>query len=244
VSRAAPVVLYEDGSLLVVEKPAGVHTAPLRPGETGTLIDLVLAAFPDVARAPGAKPVEPGLVHRLDRETSGCIVVARTAAAFESLRAQFTGGGARKEYTAACAAVEGADVDGPLSIESRFAPLGPGRRMVRVVPQAAPGARVPRGATRDAYATVAEVVAHAPGCLLLRAAISRGFRHQVRAHLAFLGFPILGDTLYGKPVPAGFHARMYLHASRVLFAHPVTGAALEISSPLPPEFSALFPGSR
>jgi 23S rRNA pseudouridine1911/1915/1917 synthase len=245
------VVRYLDEALIVVDKPAGQHTAPLRPTDEGTLLAQVMAAYPEVAAVPGIKPVEPGLLHRLDRETSGLVVVARTPEAFQVLRRSFESGQTRKEYLAACASagVEAgagaglhAGPDAVLRIESRFAPFGPGRGMVRVVAASETRARVLERASREAYATEAEVSLREPGRALLRARISKGFRHQVRAHLSFLGFPILGDPLYGAPVPPGATARMYLHAARIEMPHPLTGAMLVVESSLPAEFAALFAG--
>ena len=227
------VARFEDESILVVEKPAGMHTAPLRPGETGTLLSLVIEAWPEVARVPGIKPVEPGLLHRLDRDTSGLVVVARTAAAFEALRADFDS--MRKEYVAVCRA--GAESMSGFSITSRFAPYGPGRRRVRVVATGAD--RFPRSTTREEYATKVSVLACSEGRVLVRAALTRGFRHQVRAHLAFAGLPIIGDSLYGEPVPRGFEPRMFLHAALIALRHPVTGLPLVVESPAPLSFAAL-----
>ena len=236
------VVRYEDADMVVVDKPAGLHTAPLRPGETDTLLSMVIARYPEVAALPGAKPVEPGLVHRLDRDTSGCVVIARTARAFQALRDAFASDGTLKEYAAACACMPGAPASTAekLSIESRFAPFGEARRRVRVVMPGEKTLHVIRAAAKDLYATDARIVARAAGRLLVMARIRRGFRHQVRAHLAFLGFPILGDPLYGTPVPAGHMPRMYLHASRIELPHPETGARMIFESPLPEEFKALF----
>ncbi len=234
------VVRYEDASFVVVDKPAGLHTAPLRPAEPETLLAMVIARYPEVAELPGIKPVEPGLVHRLDRETSGCVVVARTAAAFQALRAAFAEGRALKEYTAACACPPDAPTDdAPLRIESRFAPYGEGRRKVRIV---LPGGKTPRGTAPDLYATEARVMARAGDSVLLTVRIRRGFRHQVRAHLAHLGYPLLGDALYGVAAPHGCAQRMYLHASRIELPHPQTGAPVVVESPLPQAFIDLFPG--
>jgi 23S rRNA pseudouridine1911/1915/1917 synthase len=240
-------VQYEDPSLLVVEKPAGLHTAPLRPGEAGTLVEAVIRLYPEVAGLPGIKPVEPGLVHRLDRDTSGLVVFARTAAAFDELRRSFAAGGARKTYLAACACGdERGDLPGerdaaaPLRIESRFAPWGRGRTMVRAVFPGERSAKLLRSATAEIYATEAKVTARGGSRSLLSASILKGFRHQVRVHLAILGFPILGDSLYGAPAPAGFPARMYLHAARIALRHPVSGLPLVVESPLPADFAGLF----
>ena len=236
------VVLFQDNDMLVIDKPAGLHTAPLRPGETGTLLGEVIASFPEVAGLPGVKPVEPGLVHRLDRETSGLVVVARSAEAFMLLRRAFMAGGARKTYLAACAGGgQERSVGALLHIESRFAPYGPGRRKVRVVLPMEGKKGTARQATRDTYETDAEVIFRRAGRALLSAAIVRGFRHQVRAHLSFLGCPILGDPLYGVPVPAELPPRLYLHAARLEMAHPRSGAPLVVKSPVPAEFKAAFP---
>jgi 23S rRNA pseudouridine1911/1915/1917 synthase len=229
------VVRFEDESLLVVEKPAGMHTAPLRPAETGTLLSLVLEAWPEVRDVPGFKTVEPGLLHRLDRDTSGLVVLARTARAFEALRAGFDT--MRKEYLAVCAPRDEARAGDAFEIQSRFAPYGPGRMRVRVV---ADGDKPVRETTAATYGTSVFVVTRAGERSLVRAALSRGFRHQVRAHLSHAGYPILGDLLYGVPVPDGYAPRMYLHAALIELRHPVSGAPLVVESPAPPEFAALF----
>jgi 23S rRNA pseudouridine1911/1915/1917 synthase len=234
-------VRYEDPGLLVVDKPAGVHTAPLRPGEPDTLMQMVIRSYPEVAGLPGIKTVEPGLVHRLDRDTSGLVVFARTPGTFEALRRSFASGGARKRYAAACScAHEILDSSTPLRIESRFAPYGRGRTMVRAVFPGERSRKLLSSASGEIYVTEAVVTARGNGRLMLEASILKGFRHQVRVHLAFLGFPILGDPLYGAAIPAGFPARMYLHASRIEMYNPSSGNPLVVESPLPAEFAGLF----
>ena len=101
------VVLFEDASMIALDKPAGLHSAPLRAGESETLLARVIERYPEVAALPGVKPVEPGLVHRLDRDTSGIVLVARTPPAFAALREQFNAGEARKEYRAICRGAAG-----------------------------------------------------------------------------------------------------------------------------------------
>lgn len=238
-SAARLSVVYADDQLIAADKPAGVHTAPLGKDRSGTLLELVIQEFPEVAAVPGIKPVEPGLLHRLDRDTSGLVIVARTAEAFVRMRRDFAAGRAAKEYIAVCR--RGAGARPPLDITSRFAPYGPGRRKVRVVPAARGGARA-KAAGRE-YRTELEVLAEHGGLLLVRARITRGFRHQVRAHLAHIGLPILGDPLYGvgAPGPAAPAPRMLLHASAIELPHPADGRRLRIASPLPPGFADLFP---
>ena len=235
-------VLFEDGLLLALDKPAGVHSAPLHRGESGTLLGLVLARYPEVAGLPGIKPVEPGLLHRLDRETSGILLVARTAEAFHNLRAAFEAGRVRKEYIALCACRVEARAGKRLWLESRFVPYGRGGQRVRVLlpgedgrPQAQ-RARKERRASPRLYRTEVQVLERRGSWALVRASLLRGFRHQVRAHLARLGLPIAGDALYGVEAPAGAPERLYLHASALELPHPASGQALRLSSPLPPEF--------
>ncbi len=239
-------VLYEDAALIVVEKPAGIHTAPLEAGETDNLLAGVLAAFPEIRSVPGIKPLEHGLLHRLDRETSGAVVVARTAAAFEALRSQFDAEETRKEYHALCArAADGSTgADGspglPIIIQSMFAPAGQGRKKVRVVLPEEKNKRLLRKAGPALYRTEARLESAQGARTLVLAVIQKGFRHQIRAHLAFIGLPIFGDPLYGVPAPEGAEQRMYLHASAIELTHPVTGRPVRISSPLPESFRALL----
>ena len=237
-------VLYEDADLIIVDKPAGLHTAPLRADEKGTLIEIVIRSYPEVAGLPGIKPVEPGLVHRLDKDTSGLVVVARTPRSFDALRRLFASDGARKHYIAACACPDaegsvGGSLGRPMRVESRFAPYGRGRRMVRPVLPGEKSRKLLDAASTETYVTEARVTARAGGRAVLEASLTRGFRHQVRAHLAFLGYLIIGDTLYGAAVPDGFVQRMYLHACRISMTHPSTGLPLVVEAPLPPEFEGI-----
>jgi len=245
-------VLYEDPHLLALDKPAGLHTAPLHAKHAehaehaehaGTLLAELLARYPEVSAVPGLRPAEHGLLHRLDRETSGVLIVARTAAAFAALRAQFAAQQVRKEYLAVClpatdaAQAAARRASTPLRLESRFAPYGPGRRKVRVVLPGS-GAAARRKAGERLYATEARVLELGEGRARVGAWLLRGFRHQVRAHLAFLGLPILGAPLYGVSGPQGGVPRLYLHAAAVQLTHPLSGAVLRIASPEPAEFAA------
>lgn len=243
------VVRFEDEHLAVVEKPAGLHTAPLPRGGEGTLLDLVNGRWPEVARLPGIRAVEPGLLHRLDRDTSGLVVIARTAAAFAALRAAFEAGAVHKEYAAACAPGPGTGWGtepgtepgaGETAVTSRFAAWGPGRRKVRVVLPNEKRRGVLREATPGAYTTRLRVLRRGARAVLVGARIDRGFRHQVRAHLAHAGLPIIGDPLYGAALPPGAAPRMYLHATGIELPHPATGKLIAVRSPLPGAFEALL----
>jgi 23S rRNA pseudouridine1911/1915/1917 synthase len=231
-------ILYEDAHLIAADKPPGMHTAPLRRGESGTLLDRLIARYPGLEKVPGYKGIEPGLLHRLDRETSGVVIVARSEEAFKKLSTRFDRGEALKEYVAVCAGTAGAEGSHFL-LKSRFAPFGPGGKRVRVVTDGA-GRALAKRATADEYSTEAVVERRREGLLYVRVRIRKGFRHQIRAHLAFLGMPIVGDALYGVPVTAGAEKRMYLHARLVEVRHPFTDEPLRIVSTLPPSFEDVF----
>lgn len=235
-------LIYVDDQFLVVDKPEGLHTAPLRDGDGGTLLDGVIAQFPEVERLPGIKQVEPGLLHRLDKDTSGLVVIARSVRAFTGLLSQFESGAVRKEYAAVCVPVAGLRST-RLSVASRFAPTGPGRAKVRVVLPFEHRVQVLRDASPDSYQTEVEIAERGAGCCLVRCAITRGFRHQVRAHLAHLGLPIVGDSLYGAPAPPGYGGRMYLHATAIELHHPADGRPLRFESELPMKFPLLLAAS-
>jgi 23S rRNA pseudouridine1911/1915/1917 synthase len=201
--------------------------------------DAVIEQFPEVERVPGFKPVEPGLLHRLDQGTSGVLVIARSVRAFSGLRVQFESGGVRKEYVAVC--IPGPSVRSRrLTVSSRFAPLGPGRAKVQMVMPYEHRPRVLKEASPETYTTEVEAAERGAACCLVHATLTRGFRHQVRAHLAHLGLPIAGDPLYGAPVPPGFAERMYLHASAVELHHPQDGRPLRFESDPPAGFPLLL----
>lgn len=212
------LLLYADGEAAVLEKPAGVHTEPLRPREAGTLAGTLLHLFPAVA---GIAPV-PGLtlLTRLDRETSGAVLAALSAPAYAFLVAARGRGEIRKAY--ACL-VRGR-LDRELSLTDRIEARGGERVRVRK------GERDPDplGWTR------AVPIAVRGDLTAVRAEIAKGKRHQVRAHLAAAGFPVVGDRLYGPPgVPAG---RLMLHAAEVTFPRPDGGGMETVVSPPPGEF--------
>jgi 23S rRNA pseudouridine1911/1915/1917 synthase len=252
IAEAEPVVVLEDGDFVVAAKPAGMNTAPLRRGEGGTLLAWILERYPEVASLPGLKAVEPGLLHRLDRDTSGLVLVARTAAAWEGLRTAARDGRFLKRYRALVSphdrpppgtrallaplgprlAESGGDALPPLPLEvaSAFRAWGPGRRRVAAVAAgAAAGARLYR--TRLlALERDRGVPGESGGGTFFRVLveIETGFRHQVRVHLASAGLPIVGDALYGPPdQPAA--ARLYLHACALEFPHPVTGRPVVVA---------------
>jgi 23S rRNA pseudouridine1911/1915/1917 synthase len=209
-------LLYADAELAAVDKPAGVPAQPTLTTDSGTLPELVAALL--------GGPVT--LVHRLDRETSGVTVFARTKAAAAALAEAFRTGAPEKTYLALTARV-------PSPRDGRVeAPLGkdPARAGLRRVD--------PRG---EAAATVYRTLRDGPGAALVEAAPETGRTHQIRVHLAHLGAPLLGDARYGGPRRVGEVAvpRVMLHARRLALAHPATGARLVLEAPLPEDFLAV-----
>jgi len=208
-------VPYADEHLLVVDKPAGVVVHPARGHRAGTLAQAlagVAAGGEDAARA--------GIVHRLDRDTSGLLVVARSEEAHRALRAALQARAITREYLVL---VEGRP---PARTGTIDAPLGRDRR---VRTRMSTDTDVPREAV-----THFEIERALPRTTLLRVRLETGRTHQIRAHLQAIGHPVVGDPEYGTPGRLGLE-RQFLHATRLAFAHPVTGEPVDVSSPLPPD---------
>lgn len=213
-------VLFRDSSMLVVNKPAPIACHPLRPGELGTVMNGVAAAFPE-AIAAGDNPREGGLVHRLDNGTSGALLVALEPRAFKALREAIRAGRIRRDYQALVAGniKESLQLDKWLSHDPRNA-----RRMMVVAPNAA-GARP--------AATAVEPIRRFGNFTLVAVRPRTGMRHQIRVHLADAGYPIAGDALYGgPPLDALADGRFWLHLAEVEFRSPASGP-VRVRSPLP-----------
>lgn len=215
-------VLYQDDALMVIDKPAGlsVHPGPGHPD--GTLVNGLLARCPDLPGIGGV--LRPGIVHRLDKDTSGLMVVAKTEAAHRDLSAQIKARQVDKGYLAVAVGV----LEPPQGIID--APIGRDphqRKRMAVVP----GGR----AARTGYRAWQSGATHT----LLELQLETGRTHQIRVHLADRGCPLVGDGTYGKLSP--LLSRHFLHAHRLGFRHPATGAALRFQSELPPELAAVLP---
>ena len=210
-------VLHADPRLLALAKPAGQASHPLRPGETGTLANALVARYPECA-AVGRDPREGGLCHRLDRGTSGVLIAAREVAAYQAVRRAFAAGQVDKRYLAL---VAGAARDGEME-----APLVQrGKRSV-LAREGDPDA-LPAHTSWRALASTGEVS-------LVEVAARTGRMHQVRAHLAAAGHPLVGDPLYGGPSRVGGQTieHPFLHARSIALPHP-DGGRLEVGAPLP-----------
>jgi 23S rRNA pseudouridine1911/1915/1917 synthase len=219
------VVPYEDEHLLVVDKPAGlvVHPAPGHAG--GTLVHGLLAH--DVEG--GEEPHRPGIVHRLDRDTSGLLVVARSPAAHRRLQELVRAREMTREYLALVVGrprSRGGTIDAPIG-RDRYDPL---RQSLDT--------DTPREAV-----TRFEVEELLRRHALLRVRLETGRTHQIRVHLAAIDLPVAGDTVYGRPGELGLE-RQFLHAARLAFPHPVTAEPVDVSSPLPPELEAALAAAR
>jgi 23S rRNA pseudouridine1911/1915/1917 synthase len=218
-------ILFLDASCVALDKPAGRPGHALRPGESGTVANFLAARFPECLGA-GDTPLEAGLVHRLDTGTSGVLLAARDRRAWRELREQFRSGRVAKHYLALVAG----SVQAPGEVRRPIEPHPRSRRKVRVLAEGETSRRA-----RPA-ATVYRPRAGSSRATLLEVEIPTGVMHQIRAHLAAIGHPVLGDLLYGGgPVPEGRH---FLHAARLVFDHPRSGARIDVRSPLPADFEA------
>jgi len=215
-------VPYEDGDLLVVNKPAGltVHPAPGHP--RGTLVNAVLARVPDLSSGGGA--LRPGIVHRLDKDTSGLMVVAKSDDAYRKLTAQLRARTIVREYLAI---VRGTVLNNTGAIDAPIGRHRTQRTRMAIVPRGRPA--VTRYRVRERFA----------GATLLECRLETGRTHQIRVHLQHIGHPVLGDPVYGRARVQEM-SRQALHAARLEFMHPRTGELLAFAAPLPDDMVALL----
>jgi 23S rRNA pseudouridine1911/1915/1917 synthase len=216
-------IVWSDEHLLVVDKPAGLAVHPAGSTRTGTLAHRVLALG-----AAGGGDDRPGIVHRLDRDTSGLLIVARSPAAYAALQGQLRRRRIDRRYLAL---VRGT----PRSRTGRIdAPVGRDRRdrTRHSLDTATPRAAVTWFELRESLGDRA----------LLELRLETGRTHQIRVHLEAIGLPVCGDPVYGVPDLA--LARQFLHAARLAFRHPFTGEELDLSSPLPPDLAAALERAR
>ena len=217
-------VVYEDEDVIVVNKPVGmvVHPAPGHPD--GTLVNALLHHCGDSLSGIGGEK-RPGIVHRIDRDTSGLIIAAKNDAAHLALAAQLADHTLARTYE--CLAVgnfrqDSGTVDAPIG-RSRS-----DRKKMAVVAEGRPAV------------THWEVLARYPGVTHLRCRLETGRTHQIRVHLAYIGHPILGDTVYGNRKPVPGLTGQCLHATGLRFLHPRTGCPVELTCPRPEEFERML----
>ena len=218
-------IVYQDTDIIVVDKPAGMVVHPAAGHESGTMVNALLYHVDDLSGIGGEK--RPGIVHRLDRGTSGLIVAAKTDAAHQELARQFHDREVEKEYVALVWGVvqAGRRIDEPIGRD-------PANRKKM-------SARARR--SREAVTRIVRAYHINPVLTLAQIAIHTGRTHQIRVHLSAIGHPIVGDTLYGgvhRRVAADIRAvtrleRPFLHAAKLAFKHPADGRRMEFESPLP-----------
>ena len=209
-------VVWADEAVIVVDKPAGLVVHPGAGHAGGTLVHGLLAKFPDLNQLGGDRP---GIVHRLDKGTSGLLVVARTQVSFGVLTKQMAQRRVTRTYVALVVGTVDSDsglIDAPLA-RSDVDPTA-----IRVQAGGRPA--------RTTYSVEQRFVAQ-PATTLLRCGLETGRTHQIRVHLSSIGHPVVGDRRYGGPAWPGL-GRPFLHAAHLAFDHPTTGELVEFSSPL------------
>ncbi|MBN1282979.1 MAG: RluA family pseudouridine synthase [Proteobacteria bacterium] len=231
-----PRIVFEDDSIIVIDKPAGMPCASLKEGERGTL-----AAWLNDRRAAqagvGRNPLEAGLANRIDNGTSGLVIAAKSTEAHENLRAQLSGGSARKRYLALVIGDPPARgmTDVPIAHHRSKA-----KRMVACETKSRAAALSARPA-HTSFEVVERLELDGAHYALLSVMIRAGVRHQIRVHLAHLGFPISGDPIYRSPGKRGADPlappRQMLHSARLSLAHPASGEIVSFEAPLPPDFT-------
>ena len=230
-------IIYEDENVLVVNKPAGMVVHPAAGHSGGTLVNAVLAHAPNL-NVGGVE--RPGIVHRIDSETSGLIIVAKNDAAMRDLQEQFK---ARRVHKTYLALVEGqikpprGKIDAPIGRDPRQ------RQRMAVIPNPLPPSLAGKGIkglgrSRDSV-TIYRSVANFDGYTLIEALPQTGRTHQIRVHLAFMGFPVVGDALYGKKKNSLGLARQFLHAWKLALTLP-DGRPANFTAPLPQDLRVVL----
>lgn len=223
-------VLVEGPGYVVLDKPAGVPCHPLEDGERGTLGNALIARFPECAAASD-DPRECGLAHRLDVETSGVMVAARSSEAWKALRNAFSERSVDKRYLALVGGApgEGGEIDLPIAHH----PKNPRKMLVCALPEDAEELKARPATTRY------RVLERLGDLALVEAEIPTGVMHQIRVHLAAIGAPVAGDTTYGGPEVPGL-ARQFLHAARLEFPDPSGTGRVRAEAPLPKDLADLL----
>jgi 23S rRNA pseudouridine1911/1915/1917 synthase len=230
-------IAFENEQVVVVDKPAGQPAAPLRPGETGTLVNALLGRYPElVPKGPdsfiGHALREPGIVHRLDTETSGALLVARTAPVFDELRLALKEGRLEKNYLLVCSE-QGLPDEGTIDFPLTNHPKDQRRVYACTHPR-----DVIRYDPRPAI-TRYRVVQRAGVWALVEASVGKALRHQLRAHFAAIGYPLAGDELYGGSVIRAL-GRQALHASRIGYKGGALVSPFDAQAPLPKDIKTLL----
>jgi 23S rRNA pseudouridine1911/1915/1917 synthase len=242
-------VVYEDADLIVIDKPVGLVVHPAPGAHEGTLVNALLHHCGESLSGIGGR-IRPGIVHRIDKDTSGLLVAAKTDAAHHGLAAQFAAHDLERRYLAVLhGAPDAADPrlaglagvawepGGWLRIDGRIGRHPADRKRMAVVPASGKLA-VTRARVLERFGP-----AGAPVASLVECRLETGRTHQIRVHLAWAGHPLVGDKVYGRRGGPGF-VRQALHAASLGFRHPITGAAMVFEAPLPEDFAGLVDDLR
>ena len=218
-------IVYEDDDILVINKPAGLVVHPGNGHHSGTLVNALVYHEGNLPMEEGAE--RPGLVHRIDKDTSGLLAVAKTEAAFESLSAQLQDHSMHREYYALVKGIiaeDDAKIDAPIGRDkknpTKFAVSGDGKEAVTYI-----------HVLKRYIGSNATLIS----CRLLT-----GRTHQIRVHLDYIGHPVIGDPLYGQGNRTIYDKGQLLHAYRLTFRHPKTGKEVSFEAPLPKHFSDIL----
>ena len=222
-------IVYEDQDLLVVNKPAGMVVHPARGHFGDTLLDMLLARYPEMGQFGDSE--HPGIVHRLDKDTSGLLIVAKNMRAQAALVEQMKQHAIIKRYLAlveGVVALDAGSIDAPIGRDPRY------RQQMAITTASSREAR-----------THFRVVQRFSRHTLLLLQLETGRTHQIRVHLQAIGYPVVGDPVYG---PTGKHdtlplSRQFLHAYQLAFNHPITGQRIELEAPLPKDLEQILQNS-
>ena len=222
-------IVYEDQDLLVVNKPAGMVVHPARGHFGDTLLDMLLARYPEMGQFGDSE--RPGIVHRLDKDTSGLLIVAKNMRAQAALVEQMKQHAIIKRYLAlveGVVALDAGSIDAPIGRDPRY------RQQMAITTASSREAR-----------THFRVVQRFSRHTLLLLQLETGRTHQIRVHLQAIGYPVVGDPVYG---PTGKHdtlplSRQFLHAYQLAFNHPITGQRIELEAPLPKDLEQILQNS-
>ncbi len=220
-------VLYEDADVVAINKPAGMVVHPAAGNAHGTLVNALLAYAPDVATVGDEQ--RPGIVHRLDKETSGILLVAKNDAAYRALQAQFKSRTIQKTYLALCVG----KIEPERGIIHKPIARDPGNRKRMAVVAGGRDAATKYAVTEVFTRQAGNRVSH---YALVRAHPLTGRTHQLRVHLASVGAPVVGDGVYGAhkdPLTQMLSPRQLLHSSELVFASPATGSPIKLHAPMP-----------
>jgi 23S rRNA pseudouridine1911/1915/1917 synthase len=225
-------ILYEDDDLIVVNKARGMTVHPGAGRGTGTLVNALLSHCSNLSGIGGV--LRPGIVHRLDKDTSGLIVVAKSDLAHQALAKQFKARQVSKKYLAL---VHGIVKQGHGVVETLIGRHRVKRKKMAVLADIGDGGRGMRG--KEAI-THYRVVERFKNYALVELELKTGRTHQIRVHMSYLGFPLVGDPVYGKKKEEFKVAGQLLHAAKLGFKHPRTGENLEFTAPLPEDMQAII----